>query len=233
MRIRVLGTSTFLAFAALAWLPTAAAAQSKTTPPPLSSSKFVGVWQFNKDLSSPTPDAQSTTPRQPSGRVGRVGGGGFGGRGGGGGGGFGGRGGAGGGTDQTQMLQARKLITEVMTPPETVTIVADETTVTFTDDHGVIRKYTTNGKKEKVDIGGPKIDSTTKWDGASLTQDLGIGDAKVTETYTISDDGNQLTEVISIKNSGAGQYGNRGGGGSGGPAPSREIRHVFTRATLG
>ena len=222
MRIRVLSASTFLGFAAVAWLPVAASAQSKT-PPPLSGSKFVGVWQFSKDLSTPTPETQSTAPTQPNSGGGRTGGrsggggggfGGRGGRGGGGGGGFGG-GRSGGAPDQTQILQARKFLTEVVTPPETVTIIADEVTVTFTDDHGVIRKYTTNGKKEKVDIGGPKIDATTKWDGASLTQDLSIGEAKVIETYTLSEDGNQLTEVITIKNS----------------APAREIRHVFTRST--
>ena len=150
---RVLSISTSLALASLAWLPMTAAAQSKT-PAPLAGSKFVGVWQFNKDLSSPSPDAPSTTPtRSRSG-----GGGGRSGRGGGGGG-FGGRGGRG---------------------------------------------------------GGPKIDATTKWDGVSLTQDLAIGQAKVTETYAISDDGNQLTETIKVSN---------------GQAPSREIRHVFTRSS--
>ena len=237
MRIRILSNSTSVVLAGLISLPLAAFAQTKSTTPPLAGSKFVGVWQFSKDLSTPSPDTQSTTPTQgTSGRRGgrSGGGGGFGGRGGrGGGGGYGGGGGRGGGsTDQTQMLQARKFMTEVMTPPETVTIIADDTTVTFTDDHGVVRKYTNNGKKEKVDIGGPKIDATTKWNGVSLTQDLSIGETKVTETYTLSDDGNQLTEIISMN--GGGQYGSRPSGSSGqaGQPASRQIRHVFTRSTV-
>jgi hypothetical protein len=136
-------------------------------------------------------------------------------------GGFGGR--DGGGQNQKQMLQARALMREVVQPAPLVTIVATPDTVSFTDDQGMVRRFTTDGKKQKVDLGTAEVEATTSWEIASLVQELRGGSVKVKRTWQVSDQGNQL--VVEVATEGGRDA---GGGGLGGPTAGT-LRFVYDR----
>jgi hypothetical protein len=135
---------------------------------------------------------------------GGVGGGGFGGGGGGapyGGGGFGGRS----GLSSEQTLQLHALMREVNQPPEILNIVTSAQVVTFTTGEGVVRKFTANGKKEKVDLTSADVETITRWDQNTLTQDLKVGLVKVTRSFQTTEQGNQLVITVATENGGRGQ----------------------------
>ena len=183
----------------------------------LAGSKLIGEWQFNKDHSTPAPaEAAGGESGQRGGRGGRSGGGGFGG-------GYG----AGyntGRPNEEQLLQMRALLREVNETPDRVTLVATDTTVSFTDNQGIVRKYATSGKREKIELGTAKIDVVTKWTGQELTQEFTAGALKVTERYGVSADGKQLTETITVQGAAA-----AGGGAGGNSNQTHEITRVFDR----
>jgi hypothetical protein len=119
---------------------------------------------------------------------------------------------------QNQIIQIRDVMRQVAHPPDAVTIVTDEKTVTFTDFDGAVRKFTTDGKKEKVDIVTAKVDSITKWDGPVLTQELSIGQLKVTRTWQLTKQGDMLVETV--KTDAGGRSGSAG----------TPIKFIFDRA---
>lgn len=215
-------------------------------PADATATKIVGLWKLNHELSA-LPEAQSGAASQPGGQTaggrrgggggggggygggtGGTGGGGRGGYGGGGGGGRGGYGGgggrggasAGGGMTSEQMLDMRALAREMAEAPETLTIVATPADVTFTDDQGVVRKYKTNDKKEKIEMSGAKIEATSKWEGLVLEQELVAGQLKVKTSYQTTVEGNQL--IVTIATEGAGRA---GAGGS----PRPPIKRIYDR----
>jgi len=164
-----------------------------------SPSALGGIWKFNKDLSSDTSKLQTQADNTPatSGATGRPRGG-FGGYG------RGGGGGGGGGRSQTsaeQALQTRALLREMAEPPAQVTVVVEEDTTTFTDDQGAVRRFTTNGKKESIDLGTAKVDSVSKWDGGTLTVEMTGGSFKLTETYQLTVQGHALVVELKSTNS--------------------------------
>lgn len=185
-----------------------------------------GIWKFNKDLSSDTSKLQTQAENaQPSGDSGSRrrggGGGGFGG--------FGGRGGGGGGqrpssSNSTQAMQIRALLREMADQPAQETIVIAPDTTTLTDDQGVVHKFTTDGKKETIDLGAIQVDSVSKWDGAVLTVDLSAGSFKLTETYQLTIQGHELVVALSAANSGSRQ------GGVPTPAP---VKRIYDKADAG
>jgi hypothetical protein len=213
-------------------------AQEASAPLP---ARLSGTWHFNKDASSAIPepgDAAATSVPPGGGRRGGGGGGGNGGGGGGrsggrggyggggGGGGYGGGGGGGGrgpggpGASSEEMAQARAIQRELLPPPETLDIVATDGAVTFTSNDGVVRKFTVNGKAEKVDFSTAEVSVTTKWGGNNLTQDLVGGPMKMQRTFTVTDEGHQLVVTVKTERRGEGASANggsanRGGGNSG------------------
>lgn len=206
--------------------PTQPPAQASTPPPasapnpPRLPTALSGVWKLNKELSSDTSklDAQTSNPQSSSGgNSGSYGGhhGGFGGFG-------GGRGGRS-SSNTEQGLETRALIREMAEPPDQVTMVVTDGATTFTDDQGVERKFTTDGKKEKIDLGTAQVDSVSKWDGDVLTVELTGGNFKLTETYQLTIQGHELVETLSSTNSSRNQ-------GSGIGTTAVPIKRVFDRA---
>lgn len=201
--------------------------QASTPPPastptvPRSPTALSGVWKFNKDLSSDTSklDAQANSPQGNGGSGSGSGGGrrGFGG--------FGGRGRPSQSNTQ-QGLETRALIREMAEPPNQITMVVTDTTTTFTDDQGVERKFTTDGNKEKIDLGTAQVDSVSKWNADVLTVEMTGGNFKLTETYQLTVQGHELVETLSSTSSG-----NRQGSGLGTTAVP--IKFVFDRADAG
>jgi len=215
--------------------PASPTATPATPAPPMTTAaaaeKMSAQWKLDKDLSSlpSTPDGQlpagggSGSGRGGyggSGGGGAYGGGGrrgYGGRGGGGGGGgVGGARGGGSGMSQDQMLEARAVVRELSDPPQVLNVVASADSIQLTSDDGTVRKFTTNGKKEQVDLGTAKIDSTSSWGDGKLTQDIAIGSLKIERTFQVTDQGNQL--IIAVKMQGGRNSG--GGGSSAGSAGS-------------
>jgi hypothetical protein len=183
-----------------------AAAQEKSSAEP---AKISGAWTLNPDLSTPAPSqAAGQPPGAGSGRPTGGSGGGRGGRGGGGfggrGGGFGGRGGGGQSSNPDQMLQMRALMREMTQTPERLTIVVRPAEVTFTSDQGVVRKFHTDGKKEKVEFGTAKVDTTTKWDREILVQEMTAGQIKIKTTYQTTVEGDQLVVTVEGSRDGRG-----------------------------
>jgi hypothetical protein len=183
-----------------------------------------GIWKFNKELSSDTSKLQTQADNaSPSGGASgrpRPGfGGGFG-RGGGGGGGARSQG------STEQGLETRALLREIAEPPAQVTIVVAEDTITFTDDQGAVRKFTTNGKKESIDLGTAKVDSVSKWDGGTLSVELTGGYVKLTETYQLTVQGHALVVELTSTNSASTRA-------SGSGASAVPVKRIYDRADTG
>jgi hypothetical protein len=177
-------------------------AQAPAPPPAANQSPGAlgGIWKFNKDLSSDTSKLQTQADNaSPSGGTSGRPRGGFGGGYGHGGGGSVGR--PVGSTEQG--LQTRALLREMAEPPAQVTIVVANETTTFTDDQGAMRKFTTDGKKESIDLGSAKVDSVSKWDGGTLTVEMTGGNVKLTETYQLTVQGHALVVELKSVNSGS------------------------------
>ena len=174
-----------------------------------------GIWKFNKELSSDTSkletQAENASPSggassRPRSRFS----------------GFGGGGGRSVGSTE-QGLQTRALLREMAQPPAQVTIVVADDTTTFTDDQGAVRKFTTNGKKESIDLGTAKVDSVSKWDGGTLTVELTGGNVKLTETYQLTVQGHAL--VVELKSVNSGSTRTSGSGASAVP-----FKRIYDRA---
>lgn len=190
------------ALAIAASAPIHAAAQADTNTP--AGNKVAGQWRLSKPTGEPA-DSSTVPPDEPTGSEGRGGrrpGGGFGGGGyGGGRGGFGGgRGGdaiGGGSFSNDQMAAMRAAMREVSQSPNILNIVVSGDMVSFTTDQGVVRRYTADGKKEKIELGDVKVDCVTKWDQDTLTQEMKAGGVTITRTWQAVTDGQQLAITIS------------------------------------
>lgn len=183
--------------------PTHAAQQPDAKP--AASNTVAGQWRLSKPAGEPGENSSSTTkpedePERSEGRGGRRPGG-FGGGGyGGGRGGFGGgRGGdaIGGGFNSDQMAAMRAAMREAGQTPDILNIVVSGDVVSFTTDQGVVRRFTANGKKEKIELGDVKVDCVTSWNHDTLTQEMKAGGATITRTWQVVTDGQQLAITIS------------------------------------
>jgi hypothetical protein len=198
-----------------------AATPGLQAPADTNPARLGGIWNLNRDLSSDTSNLLSEpSSGSSSGSGGRSGGSG-GRRGGRGGGGYGGRGGSAPQANSEQTLDARALTREVAEPPARLTVVITDDTTTFTDDEGVVRKFTTNGKKESIELGGAHVDSVSKWEFGVLTIDLTAGSVKLTETYQVTVQGHEM--VVELKTTG----GPRGG------ANAVPVKRIYDKADGG
>jgi hypothetical protein len=192
-------------------------------PADTSPARLGGIWNLNRELSTDTSNLLSEPTAGSAGSGGgRSGSGsGGGGRRGGGRGGYGGRSGSTTQSSSEQAVEARALGREVAEPPARITVVVADDTTTFTDDQGVVRKFTTSGKKESIDLGGAHVDSVSKWDNGVLTIELTAGSVKVTETYQVTVQGHEM--VVEVKSTG----GPRGG------ANAVPVKRIYDKANAG
>jgi hypothetical protein len=162
---------------------------------------IVGAWTLNKDLSqTPQARAQGDDGAPRGGGYGRGGGGGRRRGGGFGGGGFGGGGGGGARGNPEDMARQRQALRDIMDAPERLTITQTESTVIVTTGDGRTTRLSTDGKKVKDD--STHIERKTKWDGGKLVSEInGAGPGKITETYSIDPDHQQLIVALQMDNS--------------------------------
>ncbi len=192
----------------LALLAPAAVRLSGAQAVPAERPKIEGAWTINRDMGDPmrggSAGGDGDTGQQGH-RHGGGGGGGYGGGGGrgggmGGGGGYGGGGGRGGGmgggggqVDEQEMQRRRLLAREVLQPPTRLNISVDGDIVSFTDADGRVRKYKTDGKKEKHQFDNGTVETKTKWEPTDLVIETALDNGmKVSQTYAIAPDRRQL-----------------------------------------
>jgi hypothetical protein len=169
---------------------------------PEKSGPIVGGWTLNRDLSDQQPGDRGQDEAPPSGNTGGGGrgggGGGFGGgRRRGGGGGFGG--GAGGGNPE-EMARIREAMRDLMNPPPHLIIADTGSMIVMTAPDGRTTRLSPDGKKIKDD--STKIERKTKWDGDKLVSEInGVGQNKITQTFSADPDHHQLHIALQIENS--------------------------------
>lgn len=113
----------------------------------------------------------------------------------------------GGGASPDDMRKARAIMQELEQSPSRLTIVSRPDAVTLTDPEGVVRKFVTDGKTDKVAINGNTIEVKSKWDGEVLTQEFKAGSAKFIRTLETTVEGHQLVITVTPKGDGGGVAG--------------------------
>lgn len=173
-------------------------------PSATASNQVAGQWRLSKSAASESGESSlpADEPGGSSGRGdGRRPGGGFGGGYGGGRGGFGGgRGGEaiGGNFSNDQAAAMRAAMREAGQSPNILNIVVSGDAVSFTTDQGVVRRFTADGRKEKIELGNVEVDCVTKWEQGTLTQEMKAGGVTIMRTWQAVTDGQQLSITISI-----------------------------------
>jgi hypothetical protein len=89
-----------------------------------------------------------------------------------------------------------------------------------------VRKFTTNGKKETIDLGTAQVDGVSKWDNGILTVELTGGSFKLTETYQVTVQGHAL--VVELKSA----TGNKNNGAAVG-STAVPIKRIYDKADAG
>jgi len=128
-----------------------------------------------------------------------------------------------------EMERRRALMKELLQPSDRMTLTVENDMVTFTESDGRVRKFRTDGKKEKHQFDNGTVETKSKWDNSGLVieTDLQSG-MKLTQTYTIAA-GEKRQLVLATKMEG-------GGGGGMGHAPSgdsgerKPIMHYYDDA---
>ena len=183
------------------------ASNAPASPPQAADERppILGAWKLNHEL-SPRPQPGQVPDRGAGGESGgRSGGrgrgsGGMGGRPGG----MGGRPGGfgGGGADEAQMREARELVQEIMTAPESLAITEKPGQVTFTDADGRVRHYMTDGKTEKHQLDTGAVETKTHWSGEQLVMEISSGRGMtLVENYTVDPATRQLVVTLQTGNS--------------------------------
>ena len=160
--------------------------------PAMERPKIEGAWTLNRDIGD--------RPGRSAGMPDDQGGGGHrrGGFGGGYGGGMGGMHGGGGGgqmsdEQRAEMQRRRNLARELLTPPTRLNITIDGDIVSFTDADGRVKKYKTDGKKEKHQFDNGTVETKSKWEEGALTIETSMdGGMKFTQSYSLVSDHREL-----------------------------------------
>ncbi len=198
-----------------------------------------GAWVLNRDMGDQMQrgggegtDGDGGGGRHRGGYGG--GGGGMGGGRGGMGGGMG-RGGMGGGQmsdEQKQEMERRRaLMKELLAPSDRMNVTVEDDVVTFTESDGRVRKFKTDGKKEKHQFDNGTVETKSKWDNAGglvIETDLQNG-MKLTQTYTLAA-GEKRQLVIATKMEGGGGGMGRGGPPSDGGGERKPFMHYYDDA---
>ncbi len=213
-------------------LPGSFVASAHAQAPAAAHPNIDGAWVLNRDMGDPMQRGGG------GGGESSDGGGGGGHRRGGGGGGYGvsamGHGGGMGGggpmsDEQKQEMERRRaLMKELLQPSDRMNVTVENDMVTFTESDGRVRKFKTDGKKEKHQFDNGTVETKSKWDNSGLVIETDLNGTKLTQTYTIAA-GERRQLVLATKMEG-------GGGGGMGHAPSgdsgerKPIMHYYDDA---
>jgi hypothetical protein len=165
-----------------------------------------GAWILNRDMGDQPSrggggdegDRQGGGRRRGSG-MGGGGGGGFGG-GMGGGGTRGGMGEGGGTEDREEMMRRRALMKELLEPSTRMTVTIEGDVVAFTEADGRVRRFKTDGKKEKHQYDNGTVETRSRWDKDGLVIETALQNGmKLTETYALAPGADRRQLVLQTK----------------------------------
>ena len=168
-------------------------------------SRLYGGWTLDRDASSAVPaESDDSPPQLPAGGRGRQGrgfppaGGTDGGR---------GRGERAGDVDPETMRKAMVLTRELSTPSAHLVLSEIDGAIKIEDERGRSARYTPNNKKEKHQLTGGTVETSTRWDGDALRQEFRVDNIVLVERiYAVSKETGRL--VVTTNRRGA-----RSGGG--------------------
>jgi hypothetical protein len=198
-------------FDACIWLVTATAAAAapillEQSQPAEDHSALFGAWTLNRELT--TERAAFDLGGGGDGARGRGSGGRGGERGGFPGGGFPGGGGRGGGfpggggapPDAEAMEKMRVVMEELMTPtPRWMITPSEGGAIAFTDTNGRSMKFVPNDKGEKHQLSAGTIETKTKWEKASLRQEITLSRSMtLVRTYSVAPETKQLVVTTTM-----------------------------------
>lgn len=114
--------------------------------------------------------------------------------------------GGGGGGGGAAMSEADRAGNAVMAgyrqAPQTLTIKATETSVTFTDARGE-RTYAVDNKTAKMEINGVNITTKSRWDNRTLKQEFVFGESRITHDYELNPEGTRINFKLVMQNMGS------------------------------
>jgi hypothetical protein len=91
------------------------------------------------------------------------------------------------------MQQRVALMQEIVEPATHLVITQAADAITFVDEQGHSRRFATTGKTEKHQLANGTIETKTRWDGASLRQEIDTGGAQPLErVFTVEPETHQL-----------------------------------------
>jgi hypothetical protein len=215
-------------------LPGSFAASAHAQAPAADHPNIDGAWVLNRDMGDPMQRGGGSESGDGAG-----GGGGGHRHGGGGGGGYGvsgmgmGRGMGGGGQmsdEQKQEMERRRaLMKELLQPSDRMNVTVENDIVTFTESDGRVRKFKTDGKKEKHQFDNGTVETKSKWDNTGLVIETDLQNGmKLTQTYTVAA-GEKRQLVLATKMEGGGG-GGMGHGTSGDSGERKPIMHYYDDA---
>jgi hypothetical protein len=84
-----------------------------------------------------------------------------------------------------EMERRRALMKELLQPSDRMTVTVESDIVTFTESDGRVRKFKTDGKKEKHQFDNGTVETKSKWDNGGLVIETDLQNGmKLTQTYT-------------------------------------------------
>jgi len=94
-------------------------------------------------------------------------------------------------------LQLRAAVREVQPPPAMLIISTTPADVTLMAEDGARRTFTTDGKRQQVQL-APSISmfTTTTWTANGLSQNVTAGLLRLTRTWAVSDQGDRLIVTV-------------------------------------
>jgi hypothetical protein len=155
--------------------------------------KMIGIWHLNTKMSVASNGGRRGGGGGEAGGDDSGGGGGRGGR--------GGRGGGGGGgsadsTPATEAAQNQALRQSATQTPSVLTVGGTPAEVVFTGG-GAEHRFTTDGKKQLIQVESVQVNAKTRWDKNKLKQDISVGNLSYTRTWEITSS-DQLLITITL-----------------------------------
>jgi hypothetical protein len=212
-------------------LPGSFAASAHAQAPAADHPNIDGAWVLNRDMGDPMQrGGGSEGGDADGGGAHRHGGGG--GRGGYGVSAMGRGGGLGGGQmsdeQKQEMERGRALMKELLQPSDRMNVTVENDIVTFTESDGRVRKFKTDGRKEKHQFDNGTVETKSKWDNTGLVIETDLRNGmKLTQTYTIAA-GEKRQLVLATKMEGGG--GGMSHGSSGDSGERKPFMHYYDDA---
>jgi len=127
-----------------------------------------------------------------------------------------------------EMERRRALMKELLQPSDRMNVTVENDIVTFTESDGRVRKFKTDGKKEKHQFDNGTVETKSKWDNTGLVIETDLQNGmKLTQTYSVAA-GEKRQLVLATKMEGG--SGGMGHGSSGDSGERKPFMHYYDDA---